>query len=299
MAYREKSTTPVISSELKVARFVAELSARAPCEYRVLGMTSNASLICRLATAGYRVRVGTPGVCPTGDARKRPELALQCALSVAGPASIGGWHPVVDHDLRTYELICSMQWCRSHGGLRPTRSLERLLRRHPAWSALSFPTTGTLTGRARVIEALVDPRWYVDPARMNSVAKLHSYMGLHPDPILLLLGFPGAKFKPTAAFMDRASAVLAAWGAHGRRPDDLSQMKDPRHFLWRIYSDSAVPHRCLRAARRFITFVNQVWLDAITKTSGDGMLDLKQMLRRDCDVAAYKNYLERNDYAGR
>src|SRR5690606_9579989 len=87
------------------------------------------------------------------------------------PTSLGGWHAFGPADYPTYAMAEALAAGQSPLGL---------LRRHPVWPLLRFIMHLQPAPTCALLATILDPRWYVDPARPDSLSRLKAYLGLSP-----------------------------------------------------------------------------------------------------------------------
>ena len=234
----------------------------------------------RTVGSPVRVLLGNPRLCP----KRRLEVP-SVFFSMDGwelPPSLGGWRELTDKDYVTYALA---------GVLRKSEDetcsnlVERLLRAHPAWPALSFLSGLDKYRACELICTILDPRWHVDPAKPDARKRLQSTFGLGREGVKnvahVLVGGPQ---HPAGYNSSLANLVLDAWAGTGSGepclPPDPVLLR-PQDFLWRIACKRPAGFKgMVRACRVFLSFVCDVWLDnltsqrtygpAVRKTSKDG-----------------------------
>jgi hypothetical protein len=230
-------------------------------EVRVLGLHSNAELICWLHQArlssGYpqTVRVGTPLICSRRE-REDPAavLASMAKVDKIGAPSIGGWHDVTEDDFTSYLLVCAI--AQSGGAFND--DIEALLKRHPAWPALSFVPTLDMAAAAVLLAMIVDPRWYVSKDRPNRQSKLKTYLGLIESNMSCILAG-----KPGGLNHERAAYAVRAWSSG--KPS-ATKGGPPNEFLRRCCARQPSQSRgLLRASSLFLSFLRSVWLQGIDR----------------------------------
>lgn len=242
--YADGSRSPAASG-FTVSEFLAKLQPRDTLFVRVLGMPQNAALLvglCPLAAAEKlgRLEIAGPTICETEEERRDPHMTLlrmrQCLL---GP-SLGGWHTATTGDLAAYKLVLRLQ----AGAL--TENELPLVQQHPAWADLSFIRGVDPLACGAVLGTLIDPRWYVDPAHPERLARAEKFMGLGSRTFAEMQA--GAKHKHHV----RCATVLHAW--RHTRPS-VAEVRDPGYFLWRRAGDAGE----LRASRAFLHFLIRAW----------------------------------------
>jgi hypothetical protein len=199
-------------------------------------------------------------------------------------SACGGWHQFSEADYLTYALIGRL--ARTAGAFDSVASTY--LHAHPVFHALSLIPTLSWSHTAQVIQAIVDPRWYVDRRAPERQGKLELYMGLTPgvqkkvsDETKLL----------TKARELRCSTVLEAWKTHHIGGVDLS---DPRNFLYRVYKASGEGVRGdLRASQAFLRYLRYNWLDAADRRKGakDGLFAPELFFKTPAERETYERHM--------
>lgn len=279
---------PVAKSELSVAEFAKQSVVRAATRVMLLGMPSNANLICELhynkqmspAECGYVLRVGTPSVCGRQTPPTADYVLHQMATLAKYPSSCGGWHDVSASDYVAYGLIRELEL----SGDRYVGRIPAILRAHPAWPAVSFIPSMDERTTAIMLAQIIDPRWYIDPSKPNRIGRLRSYMGMwEPNMRELASGneLPGRHFK-------RAQAVWRSW-ATGPNESRRTQ-SDPESFLLRKLATSATQHMgMLKASALYLHFLRDVWLDAVTP--GSTLFVSKYFFKHQSEATAYDRHV--------
>lgn len=242
--YADGARSP-LSSGLPVSEFLAKLQPRASLYVRVLGMAQNAQLLvglCPLASSEKlgRLEIAGPTVCETEEERRDPAMSLfrmrQCLL---GP-SLGGWHVATLGDYAAYKLVD--RWAAGNVG----SDALPLVYQHPAWQDLSFICGIDPLLCGTVLATLIDPRWYVDPAHPERLARAEQFMGLGSRT------FAEMQREHAGKHHLRCQAVLDAWRSV---PPRVADQERPGYFLWRL----AEGGRELQASRAFLYFLIRSW----------------------------------------
>jgi hypothetical protein len=250
--------TSELTADEWVAKFVTTQNLGDVSRIRIFGTRANAELICALYEAAIKspalvpqiIQIGSPAYVPS-EHRNNPERLFALMDDLSLPTSCGGWHDMTAYDHSIYQI------CKSLNKPVPVENIEvaELLKTHPAYPALSFfPSFSPMTS-ALMVDAIVDPRWFVDPVKPDRTSRLRSYMGMQID--TLEKAFRG---EAGNGRIMRAKMTFGAW-SHG----DLSvPIDDPRNFLFRILRDTPDPSKALlRACVRYLSFVRNVWLHEI------------------------------------
>lgn len=254
---------------------------------RLLGVPGNAELIVRLyrtralrhESCVQRIELGAPTLLARAVDRDCPHKAL-LALWQSEPSALacGGFHDMAAVDLPSYALVASLRGP-GPGGL--DRAV-RVLPGHPAWPALSFLPHLSRPTAVRLLAEIVDPRWYRHPFRPHRVSRLLGYLGVSPDNMRAYtgVGVPGRHYG-------RAALVLDTWFDINR----LGNSRQDAAFLDRVFLTAADPAAgLLRASRRFVRFLYEVWLAGLSGRGGEcGFLAGEFFTAREC--AAWERHL--------
>lgn len=268
-----------VTSGICAQEFVKSLNSREGRLYvRMVGSHANARLITMLhrrCQAAGLLEVVSPLICGTASERTTAAVSLyrmrQCNL----PSSLGGWHRITDLDYPAYAMIRQFQDDNEYND-----HVLALLKCHPAWHDLKFVSTMSAEWAAWLLTFIIDPRWYIDRQYPDRISKLQAYLGLTPKIMARV-----ADGDHAAGAASRCRAVLGSWYDLGP-PEDV-EYESPGNFLWRIYNSAGGgPRGMLRASQKFIVYLRQTWLQAI---SGRAELFMPEMLfKRPEEVAGYK-----------
>jgi hypothetical protein len=238
----------------------------------VLATTPNEPLIHLLCQ--LRRRDGKPHHVMLGPGAAAAPGSWLGQTSVDRPPSVGGWRDMTAADEVTYALASELS---RTGEVTPRMVVAAS--RHPAWPALSFSPGFSHDHAVRLVAAMKDPRWHVNPSNPSSGRKLTSFFGLG-DQESGCKNLRDTVFEPTLAKRRRLSAehaktVFYAWSGGATTPP-LQDVDPGRDFFWRMYAvsqDQAVG--AWRVSRFFLTFVRDVWLDNLTPPR-----EYEQVIRR-------------------
>ncbi len=216
---------------------------------RVSGEAGNADLIlrlwaCREAGVVRDVQVCSPLAVSSVKRRGHPESAFADLQAWSARPSCGGWRTVEPADVDAYRLAVA--------AARGER-LAPHLARHPARFAVE---TASLDGEraAALLAALVDPRFYIDPADPDRFSKMESFLGLNPD--------TASGAAPGGRHRQRYDLVTAAW-KHSR-PSAEDASRTPGLFLWDVfYRRGANWQAELKAGQTLIRYLRHLWLDEL------------------------------------
>jgi hypothetical protein len=244
------------ASEISVSKFVEQALVRDAGRIRILGNRPSAALICALYEAREAdpgrmppcIQIGTPALI-SSEVRDDPTSVVALMNDLQLPSSCGGWHEMTRHDYRMYGLVHHAQT------ETMTQDLSELLEMHPAYPAISFVPTFDALNAAKLLAEIVDPRWFIDPAKPDRTSRLRNYMGMRPR--VLKQTFDGH----SSPHCRRARIAMRAWSTGDYSTADLTH---PASFLFRIVRDSSTKEKgMLNATVRYLNFVRAVWLDSI------------------------------------
>jgi hypothetical protein len=241
-----------VDTGMTPGQFVAQLDVRETRAIRLLGCRQNAALITLL-----RARFGDAAVIEVG----RPGHVDWAALEPEGPAAVllaihqidadapsrGGWHRLGCGEAAAYAMADQL----AHG--RSVQECMPQLEAHPAYPALSFITRLDESAVVRLVAAILDPRWFIDPNHPDRAGRLKSYLGL--DSLVA---------RGSTSRRDRRQQVMAAWRSGEPRIDPTA----PGDFLWRYWGgcywrEQNHARADLATARHFLDFLRWSWLDAL------------------------------------
>jgi hypothetical protein len=191
-------------------------------------------------------------------------------------ASVGGWRPFTASDYVTYSIVHELRLLDSNRleppGYHSNQFLERLLRAHPAYPALSF-LRAAVGPACQLIRHLLDPRWFMDPRNGERTKPLYSHFGLdwrsreNLDAIL--------NDRARTAAQHRLRALYDTW-AGGQHCISVKGSQDNfvKEFTINCYQEQLESGRgrseaecCNRAVRRgaclALRFIREVWLDGL------------------------------------
>ena len=211
---------------------------------QLLGSSANAGTVVALwehRRSTQRLQLATPRLCTTAAELRNPEIALwrmrQCLLS----PSLGGFHTMTAADYATYRL----------GGLDDT-AIPAAIQSHPLWPALSFLRPIDLVAAGRLLAAVGDPRWFVNPQRPDRLSRVQAYLGQVPGRCR------------TQVIAERAATVRRLWYADGK-----PEIAAPGAFIWRRFL--AVGE--LRAGQTCVAYLVRAWHDALVQAQSPVRVD--------------------------
>ena len=225
---------------------------------RVVARPHNNTLVVALAALGARLdftlELGTPYIAQSApDVDASYELWEAQAVGDFNIPSRGGWQPF---DPRTLAIYAG-------AALPPEHQSDAYadLRRGGLWRRLSFalPESGgpASPGRraaaedalCRIICAVRDPRWFVDPGgqRPDRPARLYTRLGL------------GRRSSRGALDNLRDVLTICTPPADATRDD----YRRPGNFLWRLHAERFEPPEGAprSAGKAFARFLREAWLD--------------------------------------
>ncbi len=238
-------------SGMPASEFAASAAGRV---VRVLASQENVGLVVALYQDGVTVELGRPpGTDWAAAADIGPHTTIhEMRQAVATAPCRGGWHVMTALDYPTYAMADVF----ARSGPEVDRELlEDLFAAHPAGHALTFIPHLDRMKVCRLLATVLDPRWYIDPDRPNSVARLKIYLGLVP-------GRRGRSVMRSA----RRSLVSGSWRT---TPGVPRKAGDPGYFLWRHFAtcDGTPEQAYLKTDFRFLAYLRSVWLDSLYPTA--------------------------------
>jgi hypothetical protein len=252
---------------------------------RLLGVPENAHLIIRLherrvaRRQRQRIELGSPMLLPVARDRSNPVRVLEALYQPeAAPLACGGLHDMTVWDFPTYAMLAALQDSRPEVPEKAVKALPY----HPAWPAISFLPYRSEEVAVRLLTEVVDPRWFRHPLRPHRINKLLNYLGVTPENMKALLedGPPGRNY-------DRAELVVNTWMG----PPILEQVGAPSNFLMRAYfSTDDRAAGLLRACRRFVRFVYEVWLGEAACRNRDCGFMATQFFKNKAEWTAYQSH---------
>ena len=251
------------STNLTTAEFVVSEKLWPYAEkLRILGLPQNAGLIVELCQALgsdiSKLELGTPAFCRTLQLTDPADILRGMSRIDGLPPSLGGWHRATHHDLAANRLIQAVG----------DKDLPRsgLLEQHPAFTAISFIPNYSRMDAEHLLASIGDPRWFVDLAHPERTAKLRSWLGLHAEVITSLWNCDPEGLEKYRPVIYKAWSLLDTWTGAAREVPSYPELDQPGHFVWRRFCEfPREPIRgALRASAYFLSFVCEVWLDALS-----------------------------------
>ena len=249
-------------------------------EIRILGLPSNAQTICSIISDRYDgenfqscgVYVGTPANCR--HKLDDVDFVFESMENLWGlPRSCGGWRMCVASDYVNYALVQAITY--GYGNLGS--QIDKLYKGHPAYLATSFVPSSSLRSCATMVSQIIDPRWFIDPANPNRLARLRSYMGLTEENISKILSGVESGSKN----FHRALTVYKALFA-GADPN-ASLDSSASFFAKKVMRAKTTARGVLRACSSFLHFVRDVWLHVVV--TPNRVLFVPEYFFEDNDVA--------------
>lgn len=231
---------------------------------RMLGTQANAPFLCDLylrSKPGCRLEVSSTRI--HGATYHEPAKVLESARRCFWPAAVGGWHVFRGVDHATYSLV----------GLDGDELVAGVLA-HDIWPRLSFVGTTSPLHVGKILQYILDPRWFVDLANPSRLSRLRSYMGVGPRSDLVL------------ARGNRFAALSAAWSGCDEAPSDVYL---PRNFLWQQLTDEP-PSRDWKTAKTYLCFLVRSWQEVIAGNTGEFFIP--ELLLSPEVAKAFRDYLK-------
>jgi len=292
--------------------------ARIGC-VRATGSAANTKLLLYLYSMKedgrlQSVALCTPLVCPVAKQRKDPQAVLMAMRTFDRAASVGGFHEMTTADRSSYALADAL-YSHTQGDTLTKSCVAELLCEHPAWRALSFIKSLNGLAVAGLLAHIGDPRWYIDPCKPNSMAKLYAWLGLCPQTQAGV-----TTRSPQGRYHRRCKLVQQCWkdlrvAAEIRDRFDLctpvpvpdSELPGVASydFVWRAWGHQMrlgtvgvepgdVVVADLHASQRFIAFLRHTWLSELYRDStalpdqGASLFRPADFFRHSAEVAAYE-----------
>lgn len=240
-------------------------------EVRVLAMPQNSPLIrdafAHSLGTPCKVYLAGPSMVPAGATAADPSEVVIAARATAGrrgpvpaeavggrPSSLGGWHLMRALEWQAYILAAAVVEGDVIG------DFDEEFADHPVLRRIAFAAPLDRTAALRVVAEIRDPRWFVDPDKPESPARLASYFGLG-----------GAR----ARNVGRRLLVDDAWGRDAAVAGE-GDPDDPRAFAVAHYRSRRDEYgedaAAARTSRFFLEFIRRAWLEALHPHVGDGLM---------------------------
>jgi hypothetical protein len=221
----------------------------------------------------------------TAAQRANPERTLLAMRSERRAGSLGGWHEMGIPDYNSYALVSHIQKMGSvdHNALC-------LLKNHPAWKALSFVKGLDQVRCCRLLNTIIDPRWYIDPKHPTRVSKLNAYLGLTSK-----VARAYEKGQVVRGYHNYRNTLLC-WKDHTYYPHG-DELKLPGNFLWRVRLLSENQELAdLRANQVFVAFLRHNWLAALyANKQHDPLFIPEHFFKLPQEVEAFKQHMAHGD----
>lgn len=253
---------------------------------RLLGVQDNAHLIVRLherrvaRRQRQRIELGSPMLLPVARDRCDPVRVMEALYQPeAAVLACGGLHDMTVWDFPTYTMLAALQDSRPEVPEKAVKALPY----HPSWPALSFLPYRDEAVAVRLLTQVIDPRWFRDPFRPHRISKLLNFLGVTPENVKAILGY-----GPPGRNCDRAKLVVDVWLGE---PLQTGSLDRPCNFLMRTYLSSEDQEvGLLRACRRFVRFLYEVWLGEAACRNRDCGFRPTQFFKDEAEWAAYQKH---------
>lgn len=273
--YLSGEASPVCSGE-RYGNFVCSTVLRRAEHVRVVGSPANADIVIDLWQRRVKgnlrsVQLCSPSVTETRTMLDDPQTALYALKVFGNVPSLGGWRDVETADLASFRLAASSGFDR------------RLLASHPVYRSLTFLANLDESALFDLLSAVIDPRWYVDPAEPDSPQRLLDFLGISHRNYLKLQRYQA----PTSDQERLAGRVRDAWIC-----GKSAQTHLPGAFVVRSgYCVKGIVERELMSSMIFVDFLRQVWLNTL-ESSHRGRLFVPELFFTEKGVAeAFRAHL--------
>lgn len=286
-----KNIGPPVNSEKIADEFLRSPTwAELGKTVRIIGVPQNAELISALYLRRHKrevaaVEVAGPNILNNKDDLADPKIVLLQMRAVGLSAACGGWHPVSMHDYPTYAMLARL----NRANFAFDSAAVSYLQMHPAYKAARFIPTLNEEALARLLTAIIDPRWYVDKRLPERAAKLELFLGLTPQ-IQEHVSTPTRILKRQREF--RCLIVLNTWRVKDLASVDLT---NPANFLYRIYNAAGGGARGeLRASQALVRYLRHTWLAGLETRRGaqDGLFAPNLFFKTPAEIEAYNRHIE-------
>jgi hypothetical protein len=283
---------PVKNSEQIVDSFLmSPIVSSFGLVFRLLGVPQNAELICALYARRYKgevraIEIAGPNILNSPDELEDPAVTILRMRSVVSSPACGGWHELSMRDYPTYAMLSRLV----RNNFVFDDATNSYFHLHPAYRALSFIPTLHAESAAKMLIAIVDPRWYVERRRPERVKKLELYMGLTPTTQKRV---SNVKQLLTKSRDLRCDSVLRAWKSQDADSVDL---KNPANFLYRIHAAAGGGYRGdLRASQTLLRYLHYNWLAGVENRSGvrDGLFAPNLFFKTPTEIEAYTRHMQK------
>ncbi len=226
--------------------------------YRVIGVPHNYGLITELYSAlsriedeDWRILVGSPEV-GAGCQESLQELLYATSFLHVHDCQVFYWNSVDPATFNNYLLLQHYQENHTSDLVNKIYAHHRM--RH-YFNFLNIPVDKAIA----VVNAIVEPRWFINPARPLRTSKVESFFGLHPRQI-------SNSWKPGTIRVKQAMQGYRTYvllDAIQELPDDSVLSREADSATRRF-----TPSECdkdLVKARLLLRFMFRNWLDVIMR----------------------------------
>lgn len=262
---------------------------------RLVGCANNAHLLLALNIQRYtmpdtKIEICSPGVCRTRRERDEPQQVLNAMRLSDKTGSMGGWHVFKPVDSVTYALISQVQ---KTGKYCTPQTLD-ILKKHPAWPALSFIPNINQAQCVRLITTIIDPRWFIDLKHPGRGSKLRRYLGLNLNSVVDTTAFsPNIN---TNVYTNRCFNVINCWydctkpevcNEPGSFPDKVRRLCE--------YKTGNYELGVLRGCQIFVEYLRLSWLAElnINGKQSEAMFIPEYFFKRKEEIAAFKTHMQK------
>ena len=254
-------------------------------QVRMVGSSNNAELLHKLYELKLKqelnsLQVCSPMCCDIADNRNDPGVVLFKMRNYKLAPSLGGWHEFGRGDFPSYLLAAYYKRHNKAADYTKQATLS-----HVAWPALSFIENLNIEAVGKLFAALIDPRWFVDVADIDSGVRLQQFLGLNPRSV------SATESSVKDPRVERCQLVLSCWKT---TPDGsiTPATSIPRNFLWRLWANTGGGCRGdLAASKFFVEFLRLTWTKAVCCTvQANHLFVPKFFFDQKDEIEAYEEY---------
>lgn len=255
----ERSTDEMVGH---VRKELQDRPVRIPGLFRNIALI-NFLLALRDESLTSRIEICSPWCCGQVADTADPGVLLYSAQRFDPPVSVGGWRRLTDYDRAVFKFSEALQ-CGE----------PIVPEHHPVLQALSWIRGINLNATAYLLGMIVDPRWFIDPARPDRHNKLSQFLGLAP--------IPSSNSKTSSKRFLRSNLVRSCWRTSEEPPEDL-QVND---ILWQKYLSRPDQDRAeIETSRFLVSWLRQMWLAVLCRSEQRRELFVPSLFFSDPETA--------------